>query len=224
MPHPWQCSRPGWTGLGATCSSGRCPCPGQGGGTRGSLRHFPTQTILWLQIRGTRWMLHTWRCPYSFREPVIRPNDLPLPVIQNVLWGIPTFCFWGCTRTEDNARTYGQLCRAACLTGTAECQKEWALWGFGGKKFSQWNKSGSSPGTVCSKGAERNESCNNSARCFPLVQLCSWKMFLSPAFPVTLAGSLFFRLCHLSQWCDRALTHGSKRWSRLPQAVQIAVC
>uniref|UniRef100_A0A672U6S9 EGF-like domain-containing protein n=1 Tax=Strigops habroptila TaxID=2489341 RepID=A0A672U6S9_STRHB len=31
LPHPWQCSRPGWTqGLGATCSSGRCPCPWQG--------------------------------------------------------------------------------------------------------------------------------------------------------------------------------------------------
>uniref|UniRef100_A0A8B9GHS6 ADAM metallopeptidase domain 8 n=1 Tax=Amazona collaria TaxID=241587 RepID=A0A8B9GHS6_9PSIT len=28
LPHPWQCSRPGWTqGLGAPCSSGRCPCP-----------------------------------------------------------------------------------------------------------------------------------------------------------------------------------------------------
>ncbi|NWS42612.1 CCM2L protein, partial [Probosciger aterrimus] len=31
LPHPWQCSRPGWTqGLGASCSSGRCPCPWQG--------------------------------------------------------------------------------------------------------------------------------------------------------------------------------------------------
>ena len=31
MPHPWQCSRPGWMGLWATWSSGRCPCPWQGG-------------------------------------------------------------------------------------------------------------------------------------------------------------------------------------------------
>jgi len=23
----WQCSRPGWMGFWATCSSGRCPCP-----------------------------------------------------------------------------------------------------------------------------------------------------------------------------------------------------
>ncbi|KFQ44371.1 Proto-oncogene DBL, partial [Nestor notabilis] len=31
LPHPWQCSRPAWTqGLGATCSSGRCPCLWQG--------------------------------------------------------------------------------------------------------------------------------------------------------------------------------------------------
>jgi len=28
---PWQCSRPDWTGLWAACSSGRCPCPRQGG-------------------------------------------------------------------------------------------------------------------------------------------------------------------------------------------------
>ena len=27
---PWQCSRPGWMGLWATWSSGRCPCPWQG--------------------------------------------------------------------------------------------------------------------------------------------------------------------------------------------------
>ena len=25
MPHPWKCSRPGWMGLGATSSGGRCP-------------------------------------------------------------------------------------------------------------------------------------------------------------------------------------------------------
>jgi len=24
---PWKCSRPGWMGLWATWSSGRCPCP-----------------------------------------------------------------------------------------------------------------------------------------------------------------------------------------------------
>jgi len=30
MPSPWQCSRPGSTGLWATWSSGRCPCPWQG--------------------------------------------------------------------------------------------------------------------------------------------------------------------------------------------------
>jgi len=28
---PWQCSRPGWMGLWATWSTGRCPCPWQGG-------------------------------------------------------------------------------------------------------------------------------------------------------------------------------------------------
>jgi len=28
---PWQCSRPGWMGLWATWSGGRCPCPWQGG-------------------------------------------------------------------------------------------------------------------------------------------------------------------------------------------------
>uniref|UniRef100_A0A8C3E014 Uncharacterized protein n=1 Tax=Corvus moneduloides TaxID=1196302 RepID=A0A8C3E014_CORMO len=27
---PWQCPRPGWTGLGAAWDSGRCPCPWQG--------------------------------------------------------------------------------------------------------------------------------------------------------------------------------------------------
>ena len=30
MPHPWECSRPGWMRLWATWSSGRCPCPWQG--------------------------------------------------------------------------------------------------------------------------------------------------------------------------------------------------
>ena len=28
---PWQCPRPGWTGLGAAWDSGRCPCHGRGG-------------------------------------------------------------------------------------------------------------------------------------------------------------------------------------------------
>ena len=31
MPPTWQCSRPGWMGLWTTWSSGRCPCPWQGG-------------------------------------------------------------------------------------------------------------------------------------------------------------------------------------------------
>ena len=31
MPPPWQCSRPGWTGLWAAWSSGRHPCPRQRG-------------------------------------------------------------------------------------------------------------------------------------------------------------------------------------------------
>jgi len=31
MPHPWEHSRPGWTGLWATWSSWRCPCSWQGG-------------------------------------------------------------------------------------------------------------------------------------------------------------------------------------------------
>ena len=31
MPPHWQCSRPGWMGLWATWSGGRCPCPWQGG-------------------------------------------------------------------------------------------------------------------------------------------------------------------------------------------------
>ena len=31
LPPPWQCSRPGWTGLWPTWSGGKCPCPWQGG-------------------------------------------------------------------------------------------------------------------------------------------------------------------------------------------------
>ena len=31
MPPPWMCSRPGWVGFWATWSSGKCPCPWQGG-------------------------------------------------------------------------------------------------------------------------------------------------------------------------------------------------
>ena len=31
LPPPWQCSRPGWMGLWAAWSSGRCPCSWQGG-------------------------------------------------------------------------------------------------------------------------------------------------------------------------------------------------
>jgi len=31
LPPPWQCSRPGWTGLWATWSGGRGPCPWRGG-------------------------------------------------------------------------------------------------------------------------------------------------------------------------------------------------
>jgi len=31
VPPPWQCSRPGGTGLWAACSDGRCSCPRQGG-------------------------------------------------------------------------------------------------------------------------------------------------------------------------------------------------
>ena len=33
----WKCSRPGWMGLWATWSSGRCPCPWQGGLKLGDL-------------------------------------------------------------------------------------------------------------------------------------------------------------------------------------------
>ena len=47
MSHTWKCSRPGWMGLGATWSSGRCPCPWQRVVTRLSLRFLPTQAILW---------------------------------------------------------------------------------------------------------------------------------------------------------------------------------
>jgi len=31
LPPPWKCSRPGWMGLWATWSSGRCPCLWYGG-------------------------------------------------------------------------------------------------------------------------------------------------------------------------------------------------
>ena len=34
MPHPWEHSRPGWTGLWATRSGWRCPCSLQGGWAR----------------------------------------------------------------------------------------------------------------------------------------------------------------------------------------------
>ena len=47
LPPPWQCSRPGWTGLWAPCSGRRGPCPWQGGGTGWALRFLPTQTIRW---------------------------------------------------------------------------------------------------------------------------------------------------------------------------------
>ena len=51
-------SRPGWVELWATWSSGRCPCSWQGGGTRWSLRSFPTQTMLWFYA-----MLWSWLAP-----------------------------------------------------------------------------------------------------------------------------------------------------------------
>ena len=51
MPPHRKCSRPGWRGLWATWSSGRCPCPWQGVGTRWYLRALPTQTILWFYAR-----------------------------------------------------------------------------------------------------------------------------------------------------------------------------
>ena len=38
MPHPWKHSRPGWTALWATWSSGRCLCLLQGGWTRWPLK------------------------------------------------------------------------------------------------------------------------------------------------------------------------------------------
>ena len=50
LPHPWQCSRPGWMGLWATWSGGRCPCPGQRGWTTRSLNVTPYPNhsmILW---------------------------------------------------------------------------------------------------------------------------------------------------------------------------------
>ena len=47
LPRPWKCSGLGWMGLWATWSSGRCPCPWQGLGTRWSLKSLPTQPILW---------------------------------------------------------------------------------------------------------------------------------------------------------------------------------
>jgi len=41
-----QCSRPGWTGLGAPWAGGRLPCPWQRGWNWVSLGSLPTQTIL----------------------------------------------------------------------------------------------------------------------------------------------------------------------------------
>ena len=38
MPHPWKCSRPGWSRLWATWSSWRCPCSLQGGWAKRPLK------------------------------------------------------------------------------------------------------------------------------------------------------------------------------------------
>ena len=48
--HSWRCSRPGWIGLWAARSSGRCPCLWRGL----KLVGHTTQTILWFYI----WVVH----------------------------------------------------------------------------------------------------------------------------------------------------------------------
>lgn len=44
----WAVTTEWWMGFGATWTSARCPCPGQGVGVASSLRSLPNPTILWL--------------------------------------------------------------------------------------------------------------------------------------------------------------------------------
>lgn len=48
---PWKCPRPGWRGLGAPCSRGRCPCPWQKVGNSSSLRSCLTQILGFYEIK-----------------------------------------------------------------------------------------------------------------------------------------------------------------------------
>ena len=61
---PWL-DGPGWMGLWASWSSGRCPCPWQGVGTRWSLRSLLTQTILWVYDSMILWFYGAWGQSYA---------------------------------------------------------------------------------------------------------------------------------------------------------------
>jgi len=70
-PTPRQCSRPGWMGLGATCSSGSVPACGRGLGMRWSLRSLLTQTILSFYETGFFWYFKF--CPSGLLKGAVLP-------------------------------------------------------------------------------------------------------------------------------------------------------
>lgn len=143
-------------------------------------------------------------------DQTLARSHLPLPVIQNVLWGICKFCFWRCTCTEDNTRNYGLLCRALTqkrLTATSlqvlSVKKSQFQGDLEERSFlsvkEEWLISRN---TRLQKG--KKAATNGLCERF----LVGPVVFMEEvSVLVTLVGSLSLQLCHLSQLHVHPLTH-----------------
>ena len=101
MPHPWKHARPGWTGLWASWSRGRCPCSSQGGWTRWSLKVLSNPnysmtlwnwcsyeaTMAFSHIRNKFWavtFLHPWQVGLGYRVPLCHSCTCVWAVLADV--------------------------------------------------------------------------------------------------------------------------------------------
>ena len=70
MPPSCRCSRPAWTGLWATWSSGRCPCPWQGGWKKiifkiPSNSNLSVSMISWVALKHHLLLKHLFSSPLT---------------------------------------------------------------------------------------------------------------------------------------------------------------
>ena len=123
LPPPWQCSRPGWTGLWATWSGGRCPCPWQGG---------------WIQMifKVPSNPTHSWFCTeciaikkWSSSERWLMqrsPNQQELFPIYLVV--VKALCSHSCVGAVRSLITHSDCCKNNCSSLKTLSQSQWCFY------------------------------------------------------------------------------------------------